>query len=264
MKRKKMISTVKKRFSRLNRLLEQLAVTFNPEDIHRIRIEIKKLKAFNKLTATKKKHARLPESIRRLYGSAGVARDLQLQLKNLEERNQLKTELADGYLSLLQQELEKEKTKIRLYIPSPILMAFEERVMISNLPKSVGKTRIRKFYHRERKKIMDATGGVMRYEQFHQLRKVMKTIQYNKNAIRPILAGYHPSEVNEVTELLGRYCDACASIRDYQRFSRALSDPEKLKARGLYKSFLQEKSDALKKLKQKIPSVPDLMEEKSN
>jgi CHAD domain-containing protein len=263
MKKRKMISTIRKRFNRISKLLEKLASSFNADDIHRMRIEIKKLKAFRKLTSSRNRRPRLPAALRNLYQSAGVIRDLQLQIKRLEDFSFREISSPAGYQALLREELEKETAKFRTRVPSPIVMAFEERIMIKDLPSSVRKNTIRKFFNKERKKIMAATGGVMRYEQFHRLRKIMKTLQYNKSAIVPILDGYQPTGVNEVTELLGRYCDACTSIRGFQRFSKSLNESEKLKAKALYTSFQEERSMALRKLKERIGSVPQLLDHDS-
>jgi CHAD domain-containing protein len=258
MKKNKMKSIVRKRFKKMHSLLDKLPIYFQADDIHRLRVEIKKLRAFLQFLASQqggKKQIQFPERLRKLYGMAGILRNLQLEIKTATDLNTGDKPAMTSYLSSLEAGLEREKSVTRLHLPSAIQLAYEENILIGLLPDSITKSKVRKFMRSRRKKIAAVADGVLRYEQYHRLRKLLKTIQYNKKALFSVQHDYNPALVEEITDLLGGYCDACNALSDFQLYSKTLLEPEKRPLLNLQKTLIREKNKRLRELKHRLPSL---------
>lgn len=97
-------SEIRKYLRKLETLAGKVAARPDADDVHAFRVEVKKLRAFIRLTTPQGQSVsrRLPKSIRRFYHSAAVIRNLQLQrqsLADLHDRGHFA--LPDGLLELL-------------------------------------------------------------------------------------------------------------------------------------------------------------------
>ena len=75
-------------FNRLEKRLEKISKRFDSNNIHELRVEYKKLRAFHRLlsVANKKYPAiKIPAKLKNTYHLLGLARDLQLLLKKIKE-----------------------------------------------------------------------------------------------------------------------------------------------------------------------------------
>ncbi len=89
MKQKEMEAVIETRFKKINNLLRQVVARYSADDIHRFRVEIKKLKAFLSLLNSDlsgwQVPARLPERLNRFYHLVGDIRHLQLQQQYIQD-----------------------------------------------------------------------------------------------------------------------------------------------------------------------------------
>lgn len=80
MNRKKLQKEIVKRLDKLHRFAKLIAETHNEEDIHKFRVNYKKLRALLRMIHNKRKEV-LPEKLKQLYTTAGTIRDMQLHYK---------------------------------------------------------------------------------------------------------------------------------------------------------------------------------------
>lgn len=173
---------LKKIMKNLNALLKKSPAEFLDEDFHKLRVEIKKLKAvagfieFVNKNFSKKKAL---NSFKKIYKQAGKIRELQLEAYFLKTNN---PQFIEQYLSDLAKRIEKEKKKF----------ASIPRKKTKRKTKKGVKT-IKLFFHdtdeadslvfinKEREKVAQLTRRLpLKAAKVHQLRKLLKEDFYNR------------------------------------------------------------------------------------
>ncbi|MDE3184499.1 MAG: CHAD domain-containing protein [Bacteroidota bacterium] len=163
-------------------LLKKSAEQFEDEDYHKLRVEIKKLKAvagFIEFSHKKfsKKKALTP--FKKIYKQAGKVRELQLEASFLKKNN---PQFIEQYLSDLDKRIEKEKKKFasppRNQIKSKTKKTIKEIELFfqdTNEADSI------EFINNERKQIAQLTRELpLKPANVHQLRKILKEDFYNR------------------------------------------------------------------------------------
>ena len=265
MRKKKIRSNIRVRFSHIRQSLDKLPAYFHADDVHQLRVEIKKLKALLQLTASGRNRSKkpgLPGPLKKFYRRMGSIRSLQLQTDIIRRLQPAPDQHVEAYLQLLAAELENQKSKAVSDLPGSTRLDAEQQQLIDRLPAGVSKTRVRKFLRLKKHKIARILEGKPQYEEFHRLRKLMKTLQYNKRSIQPLVEGFDPVALREVTELLGRYCDACQALRDFRRYSRKLPVIDQPGLKVIEAGFVKEKNKLLRALKRTLPRLRVLLEDR--
>ncbi|MGN6801220.1 MAG: CHAD domain-containing protein [Ginsengibacter sp.] len=168
---------------KLSALLNKSPKKFSDEDYHKLRVEIKKLKAisgfleFSQKNFSKKKELK-PFS--KIYTQAGKVRELQLQYAFLEKE-------CDGlknYLDKLDKQIQKEKKKFASALSKNRNKKISKAVKkIANLQKTDDDDVIH-FMNNEKRKIASLIETLpIKTEDAHQLRKILKEDFYNRKRI---------------------------------------------------------------------------------
>jgi CHAD domain-containing protein len=191
---------------KLSSLLKKSPKKFSDEDYHKLRVEIKKLKAisgfleFSQKNFSKKKQLK-PFS--KIYGQAGKVRELQLQYAFLEkESHGLK-----NYLDKLDKQIQKEKKKFASALSKNRNKKISKA--IKKIAKYLQKTNdddVIHFMNNEKKKIASLIETFpVKTDDAHQLRKILKEDFYNRK--RTNWPSRSIKEEDELLTLLGDWHD---------------------------------------------------------
>src|SRR6185295_17931157 len=113
--REELLSVTEERFQKMTARLKAVAETFQEEDIHDFRIEIKKLKALLRLFREKAKHPsdlKFPKFLDKIYTLLGSMREMQLQQNKLGKAVNNQNSLLSSTFSVLEEEINAVKEKI--------------------------------------------------------------------------------------------------------------------------------------------------------
>src|SRR5882757_10385737 len=101
-------------YSKLAGAEQQMAHTPGKKIIHSLRVDVKKLRAFCRLLSLEKEeeHAlKLPRRLKKMYARAGIVRNLQLQIKNVEDYSRQQNIHPGSLLATLKHRLKKNRQK---------------------------------------------------------------------------------------------------------------------------------------------------------
>jgi hypothetical protein len=208
MKRSKTDSDyLKKIRGKLAALLKKSPQSFQDEDYHRLRVEIKKLKAvagfaeFADKDFSKKKQIKPFSNV---YKRAGKIRELQLEESFLKNNN---AGFIEHYLHEMDKRIQKEKKNFSSLISKKLRKKTKKSIQKIEqvLTKTDEKDEIQ-FMAAERKKIASLTEKLpLKAEDAHKLRKILKEDFYTRKRI------HWPSEKikdeDDLLELLGKWHD---------------------------------------------------------
>lgn len=191
---------------KLSSLLKNSFKKFSDEDYHKLRVEIKKLKAisgfleFSQKNFSKKKELK-PFS--KIYTQAGKVRELQLQYAFLEKE-------CDGlknYLDKLDKQIQKEKKKFASALSKNRNKKISKAV--KKIAKHLQKTDdddVIHFMNNEKRKIASLIETLpIKTEDAHQLRKILKEDFYNRK--RTNWPSRSIKEEDDLLTLLGDWHD---------------------------------------------------------
>ncbi len=198
---------------KIKALLKKSPATFEDEDYHSLRVEIKKLKAvagfieFSNKKFSKKKWLK---PFTKIYKQAGKIRELQLEEAFLKTNN---PQFIEQYLAKMAKRIERGKNKFAL-IPAKKTRR-KIRKTINGIESFLQKTNEAdsiQFINKEREKISTITRELpLNPGNAHQLRKLLKEDFYNRKRVD------WPSEKikaeDDLLELLGRWHD-CVVLND--------------------------------------------------
>src|SRR6185369_6950007 len=144
MKKRDLQKVVAKRLSNIEKYSKQIPGHFTAEDIHELRVEYKKLRAFTRLLQLAKGggHLDIPAKLKSLYHAAGETRDIQLFLqhvKKVSEKHSLHT-----FIHHWQHELFTAKEQLVKEIEKTDLKKIEDTIR-HRLPDSLNESTIQTF-----------------------------------------------------------------------------------------------------------------------
>jgi CHAD domain-containing protein len=194
---------------------------FDRGAVHQFRVEVKKLRALNRLLFYNKrgKALKIPESINGLYKCTGNIRNLQLQEERVVHFAFKSNAWPKSYISFLgsrQQKLRKEAGKYKHEEP----VNSRETKRTTNGMKRLGKKKIRAYvFHQSI--ILQSLLLIEHFEDddLHQLRKFLKDILYNWKRIKMFIIPLLPflfqkkKDINAFTVLLGEFQDVCIALK---------------------------------------------------
>jgi CHAD domain-containing protein len=163
-------------------LLKKSPGKYADEDYHKLRVEIKKLKAvagFIEFVNTKFPKKKALQSFKRVYNQAGKIRELQLEASFLKKNN---TQFIEQFLSDLAKRIDKEKEKFAsLHLKKTTRKTKKAIKGIEPFLQNTNEANNIEFITRERKKIAQLTRDLpLQPSKVHQLRKLLKEDFYNR------------------------------------------------------------------------------------
>ena len=194
--------------------------SFNPEDIHDLRVVYKRLRAMMRMLHPSKRH---PESLGLsefvpLYQAAGVVRDHQVfipKVTKLLSENKLQ---APQYLEMLSKRLFPAKEKLVHVIESTNFRTGKED-LFQHIKSELDDDQVKKFIHRKIAALQILLLVPDHDVEVHSIRKHLKDVTYSIRLFRkewgidfPVVAWKSEKQMNDVGEALGDYNDDCTLL----------------------------------------------------
>jgi hypothetical protein len=213
-----------KRFKKIKREAATVVRHFRAKDIQAFRIEVKKLRAFLRLTGTTENsnHSiELPKKIRRFYHEVGLIRDDQLLIGCIHcEAIKVKLEeLPKSYLKTLHGRISKSAKYARHLVKKEALKK-EEKQLKRKVPHRLSSLRVSEFLWREVNELRDSLDSFFHSdESVHAVRKVLKDLLHLWPFIKEEVVFILPSalfcskeDLRFITRRLGKFQDTCVSL----------------------------------------------------
>ncbi|WP_276480040.1 CHAD domain-containing protein [Paraflavitalea pollutisoli] len=220
MKKAYLADVIKKHGRRIRRYGKQLPGSFDPEMVHDLRVEYKKLRAFIRLLQEGKKGKDLdmPADIKNMYHAAGRVRDLQLFVPQVADREALNGIVLGEYSAYLQQRLFRAKESLVRVIEHMHAGKGVEQLTRA-LPASLDDKVIRRFIHRKIASVHVILLALEQDRELHSIRKQLKDILLNIRLFDsdwgisfPVTAWRSEKKLTDVAALLGDYNDRCRAL----------------------------------------------------
>jgi CHAD domain-containing protein len=267
MKRRDLEKVVAKRLAHIEKYSKQIPGHFATEDIHELRVEFKKLRAFTRLLQLEKGggHLQVPQKLKSLYHAAGETRDIQLflqQLQKVSEKHPLPT-----FIKHWQHELFRCKEDLVKEIEKSDFEKVESNIR-HHLPDTLQESTIEKFVHRKVAAIHIILIAAEQDKDLHSIRKNLKDLSYEIKIFKadlgiafPVKAWKSEKQMNEMTTRLGDFNDQCILLSFFQEdFSQKVPVEEHSVIENWKRSIIQQKEkvkDYLLQQVQKLQLVHD-------
>lgn len=220
MKRDDVIIVYKTRFKKLSNSYQKVAEGFAMNDIHHLRVEMKKLRAFIRLTnlATLTHQQKIPKELKKFYNVAGNIRNLRLhEQRVISLASDLLIEVPDLYLQYLRDKEKLAKEKAHELAGSISLKGFEEELIDSctDVQQEIKKVFVQKYSQR-----LNLLFTLSSYhdESLHDIRKVVKDLMYNYKYVQKEISLELPAALGHVKNMetlattLGDFHDLCVAL----------------------------------------------------
>jgi CHAD domain-containing protein len=221
MKRAYLEEVIKKHGRRIKKYGEQLPGSFEPETIHELRIEFKKLRAFIrllKMEADASRRLAISPEFKAVYEAAGQVRDLQLFLPQAILLAEEKNASLSNYIQLLQQRLFRSKEALVIAVEKMKEGHAIDKIT-HELPVVLEDAAIRKFIHLKVASVQVILLALEKDKEFHTVRKQLKDIIYNIRIFQadwgisfPIAAWKSEKNLNDTAAMLGDFNDRCMAL----------------------------------------------------
>ncbi|HEY1872491.1 MAG TPA: CHAD domain-containing protein, partial [Chitinophagaceae bacterium] len=216
--RKKIRRILKKKFKNLRSTIARIRKSFNSDDIHSFRLDVKKCTVLIDLIRYSGKNSNryllLPASLKKAYKILGGIRNFRIQEKKIQkEKIGVEFSLLNIYYDLLKcKELNLRKDAKNLICQHDIV----SKKMVKNICARIKKQdiiQIDKFiYHNYREFDLLISKKEKTDGDYHSMRKLLKNIQYVQVLVKekPTLYmaySFRKNELAEITDKLGEYHD---------------------------------------------------------
>lgn len=248
MKRKALSAVVIRHISSMEKHCHRLPGSFDPEDIHDLRVNYKKTRAFLRLLQLDKESGdlQIPDKLKAVYQNGGKVRDLQLflaQLQAMEVAPALPVCVAHWNRQLFGY---KEQT-----VRSIEAVHFKKLLgdITKELPSQLHNDTLNKFIQRKIAAIHLVLLAADNEKDLHTIRKQLKDLIYVSriyenewNIPFPVRGWKSEKELSDLADTLGDFNDRCLELSLLQSgYSNDCSDDEKYKLQELQKNWLQQK-----------------------
>ena len=258
MKRKELEKVIEHHTAQLEKYALQIPGSFAVADIHELRVEYKKIRAFLRLLFAGNDEKKLMGKLEKMYKAAGRVRDLQLFLPLLPQNTQKKQPLPRFIQCLHQQlfeakeQLVKEIEKIEWHKVTANIKKFLPAVMDDNM--------IQQFVHRKVASINVILLAIETEKDLHLIRKHLKDLVHNIKIFRqhwgisfPATAWKSEKMLNDIAAALGDFNDLCISAGFFNSCCMEIIPGEEKKLVKTWEGkWLQQKEETKKQL---IPLV---------
>ena len=207
---------------KIAKLSSAVAKDFEPETLHKFRVEVKRLRSFLRLLATKgkQKEMRLPGKLKRLYDTAGIIRGLQLEQQKIKE---LKLQLP-AYGMHLASQMQHQKRAWKHHYSKSFTDKLDKNIKEAKLDK-IPAAILLQFLCGHSKSIGLLCKGSPADEDIHSIRKQLKDMLYNAkfvelkwSAAYKRIANLPLKELDELSESLGSYNDKRVWLEHFESY----------------------------------------------
>ncbi|ANE50438.1 CHAD domain-containing protein [Flavisolibacter tropicus] len=221
MKEKAILDVLKLRMKRLKKHFLKLRKSFDPEELHDYRLEMKKLKAFLRLLNTHRTHhetLKLNRHLKTYYKLTGNLRNLQLHEQRIQElANENHLTLPVVFTELLEKEKEKAIEQLRVE-EQKLSFKKNRKDLLSPIQLEI-KAGERKSYLLNQHTALIAILAPASFsdDDLHDVRKIVKDIGYNRDYLGSYMSLLLPAllvkkeEADGLAEKLGEFHDLCVS-----------------------------------------------------
>lgn len=267
MERKPAIDFIENRFIKINSTLDLVLANYDIEDIHHLRVEIKKLKAFLHLLKAGLNDSyafKLPAGIKRFYKTIGVVRSLQLQQDRCKKMAaETDDHLPLQYMSELEAEEKATIAKAKNVITSKKTFIKEKKHLISVLKKGHGEIKVNLFLKSAikllRQHLISENPGD---KTLHAVRKILKDILYIQPFIEAKIKSTFPSILSDqsnlksLATLLGDFQDIYTGLKLLKVYvTNSLPEPERIFLKNVEKEWKEEKEEIRKKIMDRLKAT---------
>jgi CHAD domain-containing protein len=216
MKRKELEKITGKYLHSLEKYCSMIPGSFAISQIHDMRVDYKRLRAFLRL-CREEAHARhldVPEALRNVYRASGNVRDYQLFLAKIMLFAKVQYALPE-FTQCLQQQLFKEKEALVKKIEK-VEWGRLRKTIDDAMPEMLHDSAIRHFVNRKVAAIHILQLAAEREEDLHKMRKHLKDLVHVSKIFEqdwsipfPFPAWQHEQSLIDLTEKLGDFNDEC-------------------------------------------------------
>ncbi len=202
---KRLTKNISKRLNTLERSARKVAAAHNEEDIHKLRVAYKKLRALLRMAASAGYATRIPPALKKLYEAAGDIRDLQLHQRAVHAYFQQYNTLPEHYLQHIQHEITEaiisfNKMYKQVSFKRVYKLAFE------HLPVKLSRKELINWHSQHVNTIKAMSNSTVTDESIHEIRKHLKDLIYTSAYLSS------GETYTEPAELLGAYMDSCVLV----------------------------------------------------
>lgn len=219
MKGKDLQKIVVKYLNSLEKYCKRIPGSFTIEDIHDLRVDYKRLRAFMRL-CKEEAHTRslqMPEQLRDIYKAAGEVRDHQLFLAKISLIAKVQYALP-GFTQCLQQQLFGKKEELVKKIEKADWRKIRKTI-VDELPPVLHDAAIRQFVNRKVASIHILMLAAERENDLHDVRKNLKDLVHGARIFDhdllipfPFPAWKNEKPVLDLAEKLGDFNDECITL----------------------------------------------------
>ncbi|MEO8110685.1 MAG: CHAD domain-containing protein [Ginsengibacter sp.] len=225
MTRCEIIHIVRSHYHTLTRYSAIIKKHFKPEDIHKFRVEYKKLRAFCRMISFNKpgrNKLKIEAKIKKSYSILGTIRDSQLQHLRLKKTSKEQNEGNNIYFTSLNNDIRKLKSKFtKNHFNCVCKKGVQKNITL--IAGGFTKEEYEKYIDYQWTKIDSViSGNDFSDSNIHSIRKCIKDIYYNVQAIEKVgdfNTEFQSETVNnqlqyfdELLEDLGNFQDTCTAI----------------------------------------------------
>lgn len=258
MKRPALEEVIDKHISSIQKYCDRLPGSFDQEDIHDLRVDYKKIRAFIRLLQLEKDTGELhiPHKLRAVYQTGGKVRDLQLFLLELNTLPVV-TAIPNSIVRWHKQ----------LFAYKEQLVSAIEKVsfkklragITGELPHELHGDTVKKFLHYKVAAIHIILLAASDEQDLHGIRKELKDVIYNMRIFEndwdipfPV-SGWDENMLNEMASQLGDFNDRCLAISLLQSgYSEDIHENEKEILQQLQNNWQQQKNAQQHQLLQQV------------
>lgn len=168
-------------YRHLTRLLKKVSTDFDKEDLHQLRVNYKKFRAFTRLLFfnSQDKRFKFSKKIKLLYHTGGCIRDYQLQQDRIKKLSKMK-HLPHGYISFLKRSIHSFQNKFAGISYKKAISKNKNR-LAESLPLPVSPELFGLFFKQQ----WSLIHAIVKQQSFtdehlHGIRKYLKDIHYNQ------------------------------------------------------------------------------------
>ena len=252
MDKKAVRKIIKEKTQRIVKLGNEVAKDYKPESMHQFRVEIKRFRSFLRLMANHKhKENKLPAKFKRLYDTAGIIREAQLEQKRL-------TELAlhlPSYATHLAMLEKKHVGNWEKHYKKELLKQFKEKTGQYKVHE-LNAEALPGFFYEHARYLQHLCKGSPEDEDVHTIRKRVKDMLYNAKFTElkcteafSLLKSLPLKTLDNISDRLGNYNDRRIMLEHLCAFSSATMDKSE---KETLKKFCAKETKALHTHKTKM------------
>ena len=262
MKRKALEDVIIRHISSMEKHCHRLPGSFDPEDIHDLRVDYKKTRAFLRLLQLDKKTGdmHIPDKLKAVYQNGGKVRDLQLFLAQLQAM-----EVVPGLPVCVAHWNRQLFTCKEQVVRSIEAVHFKKLLgdITKELPPQLHDDTLKKFIQRKIAAIHIVLLAADNEKNLHTIRKHLKDLIYVSRIYEnewdipfPISGWKSEKELSDMAATLGDFNDRCLELSLLQSgYSNDCGDDEKDKLQELQKNWQQQKETQQRQLLQQVQAL---------